>query len=244
MSISFDLHTHTVYSHGKGTILENAAAADEAGLSVLGIADHGPGHRGFGIKLSDVPQMRNDIEECREKYPGLKVLLGVEANIINRSGALDITAEQAGLFDYIIAGYHYGVFGEEPLRACLVHAGGFWYRLGGTQSRTAALRNTGLVISAIENNNIKILSHPGEKAEFDIEAIAKCCEERGVLMEINDHHRCLTVDGIKTAGRFDVSFILGSDAHVPANVGRISLAMERVIKSGLEPSRIVNYRSL
>ena len=244
MSIDLDLHTHTVYSHGKGTILENAEAASAAGLSVLGIADHGPGHKGFGMKLSDVPSMRKDIEEAKKRFPELNIRLGIEANIINRSGALDITKEEAKLFDYVIAGYHYGVFGEEPLRACLVHAGGFWYRLSGTQSSAARARNTGLVISAIEQNDIKIISHPGEKASFDIEAIARCCEKHGVLMEINDHHSCLTTEGIRTAGRFNVSFILGSDAHYPKNVGKVDKALKRAAESGLDLSRIINYRSL
>lgn len=241
-SISFDLHTHTVYSHGKGSIEDNAAAAEAAGLEFLGISDHGPGHRGFGLKLAKVPDMRRDIKDSCEKHPGLKILLGVEANIINRSGALDVSREEAALFDYLIAGYHYGVFGEEPLRAALVHAGGFWYRLRGSQSAAARARNTDLVIKALERNEVKILSHPGEKADFDIDAIARCCEGRGVWMEINDHHRCLTAEGIKTAARYGVSFILGSDAHLPQNVGRVDKALARAKEAGLDLSRIVNLR--
>lgn len=240
--ISFDLHTHTTYSHGKGGIGDNADAAAALGLETLGISDHGPGHRGFGLSMARIPGMREDIKKAREKHPELEILLGVEANIINRSGHLDVSAEDIKLFDYIIAGYHYGVFGEEPLRACLVHAGGFWYRLAGSQTKAAKTRNTGLVIRALEENPVKILSHPGEKADFDIDAIARCCEKLGVWMEINDHHHCLTTEGIKTASKYDVSFILGSDAHRPENVGRVGRALERAKAAGLDLSRIVNYR--
>ncbi|MBQ6261428.1 MAG: PHP domain-containing protein [Firmicutes bacterium] len=240
--ISFDLHTHTTYSHGKGSIEDNAAAAAAAGLKTLGISDHGPGHRGFGLKMSEIPNMRRDIEQAKKDHPGLEILLGVEANIINRSGALDVSKEDIPLFDYIIAGYHYGVFGEEPLRAAIVHAGGFWYRLAGSQSKAARIRNTALVTAAIESNPVKIVSHPGEKADFDIDAIARCCEERGTWMEINDHHECLTVEGIRTAMKYDVTFILGSDAHVPRNVGMVERALARAEQAGLDLSRIVNYR--
>lgn len=241
-SIDFDLHTHTVYSHGKGTILENCRRACELGLKTIGISDHGPGHKGFGIKMDQLPQMRKDIEEARALYPELEILLGVEANLINKSGNLDVRAEDIGLFDYLIAGYHYGVFGEQPIRACLVHAGGFLYRLGGTSTRAAKNFNTDMVIAALEKNPVKIISHPGDKAAFDIDAIARCCEKTGTLMEINAHHKCLTVEGIRIAAKHQVSFILGSDAHLPQNVGEVEEALNRARAAGLDLSRIVNLR--
>lgn len=241
-NIDFDLHTHTVYSHGKGTILENCRRAYELGLKTIGISDHGPGHKGFGIKMDQLPQMRKDIEEARALYPELEILLGVEANLINKSGNLDVRAEDIGLFDYLIAGYHYGVFGEQPIRACLVHAGGFLYRLGGTSTKAAKNFNTDMVIAALEKNPVKIISHPGDKAAFDIDAIARCCEKTGTLMEINAHHKCLTVEGIRTAAKHQVSFILGSDAHLPQNVGEVEEALNRARAAGLDLSRIVNLR--
>ena len=56
--LRFDLHTHTIYSHGKGDIEDNWKAAKEAGLEVLGISDHGPGHIGFGLKVAKIPEMK------------------------------------------------------------------------------------------------------------------------------------------------------------------------------------------
>jgi putative hydrolase len=238
----YDLHTHTTYSHGKGSIADNAAAAAAAGLTVLGIADHGPGHIGFGLDIKKVPQMRADIEALKGRFPGLEVRLGVEANIINPSGELDVSKEEQKLFDFIIAGYHYGTLGEKPVRAAGVMLGGYWHELTGKSSRAALVYNTDLVLSALYSNDIKVLSHPGEKAPFDIDAIAKACEETGTLMEINNKHNCLTVEGIRTAMKYDVSFILGSDAHVPGDVGATNRAWPRVIESGLDTSRIVNLR--
>ena len=56
----YDIHTHTTYSHGKGSIEDNAAAAVAAGLKILGISDHGPGHIGYGIDMKKIPEMRLD----------------------------------------------------------------------------------------------------------------------------------------------------------------------------------------
>ena len=36
-----DYHTHTVYSHGTGSVLENALIAKEKGLKEIAITDHG-----------------------------------------------------------------------------------------------------------------------------------------------------------------------------------------------------------
>ncbi len=238
----FDLHTHTVYSHGKGSIEDNAAAAESAGLELLGIADHGPGHIGFGIDMKKLPQMRADIQAACQKHGSLKILLGTEANIINPSGHLDLSSEDIKLFDYIIAGYHYGVLGEAPFQACIMIAGGYLSGLTGRSTQRQVNHNTDIVLKALETNPVKILTHPGDKIAVDMDKIAECCSRRGIWMEINDHHKCLTVEGIRTAAKYDVTFVLGSDAHVPANVAKADAALERAWAAGLDPCRIINLR--
>src|SRR5690554_1246203 len=104
----YDIHTHTTFSHGKGTIEDNIKAAISRGLSCIGISDHGPGHVLYGVKRKDLPSMKNEIEGLKLKYKDIEILLGVEANIINPSGRLDVTSEDIKNLDYVLAGYHYG----------------------------------------------------------------------------------------------------------------------------------------
>lgn len=240
--ISFDIHTHTVYSHGKGTIAENAAHAAEVGIERLGISDHGPGCLTFGMDMKKVPQMREDIEACRALFPQLKIELGIEANMVNLNGELDITKEDQKLFDYIIAGYHYSYLGQKPLRGIGVAIGGWLHQRGITSSQHARNYNTDFVVNTILANRIDIVSHPGDKAAFDIAEIAKACEKTGTIMEINRHHNGLSIEGIKIAMEYDVQFILSSDAHSAVSVGDVDLAWARVLEAGLDPKRIVNYR--
>ena len=240
--ISFDIHTHTTYSHGKGSIADNAAAAVSAGLERLGISDHGPGSFSYGIDMRRIPDMRRDIEACRLQFPDLKIELGVEANIINPDGSLDISKEDQKLFDYIIAGYHYSYLGKKPLRGMAVVLGG-WFSKGGTTSSQHAINyNTDFMVSTILANKIDIVSHPGDKIGVDIDAIARACEQTGTIMEINDRHHCLTVEGIRTAMKYDVRFILSSDAHRPEAVGSVENAWSRATEACLDPQRIVNCR--
>ncbi len=243
-SISFDLHTHTVWSHGKGSIADNAAQAAAIGLERLGISDHGPGSLAYGIDMSLIPRKREEIEECRKTFPGLKIELGIEANIVNTNGELDITKEQAAMFDYIIAGYHYSYLGNRPIRSIGVVIGGWLNQKGITSSVRAKNYNTDFMVNTILANKIDIVSHPGDKAVFDIDRIAKACEMAGCIMEINDHHDGLSVEGIKTAMKYDVRFILSSDAHRPMAVGRVERAIERARLAGLDFSRIVNYKEM
>ncbi|MBR1845067.1 MAG: PHP domain-containing protein [Oscillospiraceae bacterium] len=238
----YDIHTHTVYSHGKGTIEDNAAAAEAAGLKLLGISDHGPGHIGFGLKMSELPNMRRDIDAAKEAHPGLDIRLGVEANIINASGRLDVAPEDLKLFDYIIAGYHFGVLGEAPFKSVATHIGGWWYNLTGRSSERNKIHNTDLVIKALEQNKIDIISHPGAKANFDIPAIAAAVSGTDTLLEINNRHGCLTVEGIRQAMEYDVKFILSSDAHIPGDVGAADEAISRAKEAGLDPGRVINLR--
>ena len=42
MKLKYDLHTHTVWSHGKGTVEDNVKEAVKKGLNKIAITDHGP----------------------------------------------------------------------------------------------------------------------------------------------------------------------------------------------------------
>ena len=63
-----DYHTHTVFSHGKGTIEENVKVAQKKGLKEIAIADHGFQHRLYNIKRRDVPLMRKQIEDLKQTW--------------------------------------------------------------------------------------------------------------------------------------------------------------------------------
>lgn len=245
--INGDYHTHSRYSkgllfyyHGKGTIEENVAAASSQGLQGIGITDHGPGHLFYGVDLRKISQMRQDIEYAKKKYPGIKIQLGVEANIINTENGLDIPRDRISQFDYINAGYHHGVPGGNMIRNPIYSMGHY---PSGSIPRLRAF-NTEIAIRAIHENPIRILTHPGDKGPFDIQELAKACEERGTLLEINDRHSHLTPEEIQLTMDYDVSYVLSSDAHRPEEVGSFRRGLERAVEAGLDLKRIVNLKIL
>ena len=90
MKLTADFHTHTPYSHGKGTVMENAMRAKELGLQAIGITDHGFSHVAFGVRKKQVASLVRDCKEA-EGRTGIRVLVGMESNIRGKSGLCDLT---------------------------------------------------------------------------------------------------------------------------------------------------------
>ena len=230
----YDHHTHTTYSHGTGSILDNARIAHEKGLKSIAITDHGPGNFFYGMKMELIPKMREDIKAAREIYPDVKIFLGVEANTILKVPYLDVKPIEWDKLVIVLAGYHFAVFGSGMIPNRL-----------GLKSQSLLVQNTDMILNALyyseeSGNHIDILTHPGDKGPFDIDNIARACEDTGTLMEINGKHPHLDIEGIKTAAKYDVKFVISSDAHVPENVGVFEPQLMRALEAGLDPERIVN----
>ena len=103
----YDHHTHTVYSHGKGTIEDNVRVASQKSLRSIAITDHGPGHLTYGLSMEKLGEMREEAERLKSVYPEVEVLLGVEANTLRVAPYLDV--EDKSPFDILLAGYHFGI---------------------------------------------------------------------------------------------------------------------------------------
>ena len=236
----YDHHTHTTFSHGKGSIEDNVKVAVEKGLKSIAITDHGPGHLTYGIDRNKIKVMRDEIERLKLVYPQIEILLGVEANTLRVAPYIDLTEEEKKGLDIVLAGYHFGI-----LRAGMVpnyisnHTGLF---TGDNSSLKVA--NTAMILNALYENDIAILTHPGDKGPFDIEDIAKACVDTNTMIEINAKHKHLTIDEIKLASKYDVKFVIGSDAHISSKVGSFEEPLKRALEAGLDPERIVNIEKI
>jgi len=241
--ITGDFHTHSVYSsvgpykHGKGTIMENVRAAHEKGLREIAITDHGPSDF-YGLDLRKLDEIRADIAEASEAFPEMKIYLGVEADIVDSENGLDVTPEDIPKFDFINAGYHY-----VPNSNMAENFTSFRLRAA-SKSKIERLRqeNTERIIKALTSNNIKILTHPGDKAYIDEEAVAAACERTNTLVEINCRHPHPNTGDLRIYAAHDLMFVINSDAHKPDKVGRYARSLALAFKAGIEADRIVNIK--
>ena len=86
MNYIADLHTHTIASdHAYSTLLENIEYAKRAGMQALAITDHGPG-------VEDAPHLWHllNMKSLPREIEGVRILRGVEANIMDMEGNLDM----------------------------------------------------------------------------------------------------------------------------------------------------------
>ena len=238
--LRYDHHTHTIYSrvrayfHGKGRIIDNARAAAKRGLESLAITDHGP-FDFYGLDLRKIPQMRREIAAALLAFPKLKIYLGVEADIVDTPNGLDVSPEDFGKFDFVNAGYHY-----VPKCHMLHNFLAFRMPWPKVLKEKLRLQNTERIIKALKSNDINILTHPGDKAFIDEHAVAKACEETGTLVEINARHKHPDVRDLQIYKKYDVKFVIDSDAHRPKYVGRFAESLALAIEAGIDTDRIVN----
>ncbi|HSH37132.1 PHP domain-containing protein [Schnuerera sp.] len=242
MKIIGDYHTHTIYSHGKGTIIENVEVAIEKGLKEIAICDHGPGHYLYGVKEKKLYKMRDEIDRLNREYEdkGIRILLGIEANVIGYDGTIDVNNNILNIIDILLLGYHYGVTPKS------IKDGLFMYMINPLSKIFPLYRdkiidkNTEALIKAINRYPVDIITHPGSKAELDIKAIGKAAFKKGVALEINSKHSQLSVENIKIALETGVEFCINSDAHDPINVGNLNEALKRAKEAKVPINRIRN----
>lgn len=239
-----DYHTHTVYSHGSGTILDNARAAKEKGLEVVGIADHGPANWWYigttGLEAFD--QIIEEVKRVQREFNDLKILAGTEANIISYQGELDIPLELQRKLDQVLAGFHIAVRPKSLDDGVKFLYHRIWGKLSKQVKMKARNENTKAVVAAIYNNEIDIITHPGLNISIDTPELARACVKTDTALEINAGHGVKSIEFIQAAARQGVKFAIGSDAHRPGDVGRLEPGVKAARLAGLNPDQIVNVR--
>lgn len=242
MKIYGDYHTHTTYSHGTGSIRDNVNCALQMGLKDIAITDHGPGHYLYGIKKENLLLMREEIDKLNKEYKekGIRILLGVEANLIGLDGTIDMNEELIELTDILLLGYHYGVTPKSLSDGMGLYVKNFTSKLIPMGREKTIQRNTDALINAINRYPINFITHPGSKAKVDIKRLARAAGKVGTALEINSKHSQLSVKNLKLALEEDVEFVINSDAHRPEDVGKVEESIKRAKLAGVPLNRIKN----
>lgn len=226
MILSADYHTHTPYSHGENTVLENARAAKKLGLKQIAITDHGFNHLLFGLKRKQLENLRSECIEA-ETLTGIKVLMGMESNLISLDGDTDMKESDLPFFDVFLCGIHevlkYKHFSD---MYNIMIKNYMAYKLGKKPSQSIIDDTTKAYINAIKNNPIDILTHINYKCYCNLEEVAKCCADYGTYIEINTKKRHVSAEELNLMASTGVKFVIDSDAHSSARVGDMKIAEE------------------
>jgi len=235
-----DLHTHTRYSHGKGSIEDNVKVAVAKGLKTIGISDHGPGHIGFGVPRKKLALMKEEIIRLRQVYPEIEILFGIEANILLPEKCLDVKREEYEYFDYICAGWHFGAIDRLTPEWISGAFSNFLRSTYKSATKRQIIRNTEAFAAVVRAGGIKFLTHPGQSAPIDLIEIAAVCGKEGTLLEISTNHMTLTPKVLEEMTREGARFIISSDAHRPERVGDFHLAEKLLNEADIDPACVEN----
>lgn len=232
MRLLYDLHTHTIFSHGKGTIEDNVKVAKQKGLTKIAITDHGFDHFAFAVKRKNLPFMKKECERLSKLY-GIEVLLGVEANLLDKTGKIDVAEKDLKFLDIIIMGYHKAV---KPKWKQM------WWSLKTKFLKTKKQieETTDAYIKAINSYKIKVLTHLNYGVKVNIKRIADECKKLGVLIELNGKRICFNKEEIEYMKSIDTKFILSSDAHRAKHVGETNLGYKFILKNNINLNNVVN----
>lgn len=231
MRLTGDYHTHSKYSrnnHGKNTIAEMVATAEQKGLSSYGISDHGPAHFLFGIRRKNIDKAKSELESLK-KETKLNLFFGIEANLIKKDGGIDLSEQEIEKLDLLLVGYHRGTITN------------FYSKIRNLFNLKKQKQiNTQAYINCLNKYHVDILTHINEYIRVDVEAVARAAKERGTLIELNNKHirfNAQEAEGLKRSG---CKFIISSDAHKKEDIARVDRAMEFVQKYSIDPEKIVN----
>jgi putative hydrolase len=234
-----DLHTHTRYSDGKGSIEQTVLAAKEKGLKQVGITEHGFRHIAFGIHRADPYRERREVDRLREKHPDIEILLGIEANIYCSRGKIDLKPHDLAILDYVVAGYHMAMWPQNPVDFFRYNLMGLLKIKNPSKSQRALFTKT--FVNAIKQDCVKIISHLGYALPVNVKEVAQAAYDYGVLMELNGKKVSMTDEEVLTLTESGAGIIANSDAHSPSRVGDVSVPLALLDKLNINKNILVNW---
>lgn len=227
MKYVLDTHTHTIASgHAYSSIREMVKAASDKGLELLCITDHAPSlpgacHEFYFMNLKVVDR----------NVDGIELLLGVELNIMDMNGTIDMPAGILNELDIVVASLHTPCV--EP----------------GSREE-----NTRSYLLTMENPYVSIIGHPDDsRYPVDYDALVKGAKENDVLLEVNnsslspksfrENARENYIEMLKQCEKYGTYISIGSDAHFDTAVGNhedVEILMKEV---GFPEELVINRSS-
>lgn len=225
MRYPIDLHIHTnVNPHAYSTLEENIRSAQEKGMRVIAITNHGPA-------LQDSPHWWSlvNMRVIPEYVVDLRVLKGVETNIIDENGNFDINQRIYDVMDIILCGLHTVEAYGDP---------------------SDIIKNTRAVINMIRSQKIDIMVHLGNpQFPLEYELVVQEAVKAGVAIEINNSSLKNSRKGsrpnckkiLELCKKYEAMVSLGTDSHISYDIGEFKEAQLLIEEVGYPVESIINY---
>lgn len=216
-----DGHTHTLAcGHAYNTLSELAEEAARKNLEMICLTEHGPALPGapgavFFSNYRIIPSVINNV----------RVLKGIESNILDTDGTIDVPDRAKDSIEIISASLHLPLFKPKTKND-----------------------NTSAVLGAINNPEVDFLCHLGNPLyELDYEAILQAAKKHNTLIEINNgsflvrkgsEANCRWI--AKRCKELEIPIIAGSDTHFVSDIGNFTYVDALLDQVGFPDELIIN----
>ena len=227
LHIRGDLHMHSTWSDGRDSIHDMVAASRGLGYEYVAITDHS--QRAWSsrrLAVGDIASQREEVETVRRRFPGMRILHGVEVDIMT-DGSLDFDDEVLAGFDIVLASLH-------------DHGG----------QRGAEL--TARYLRAIESPWVDVITHPMNRSpgvpggyDLDLDRLFAAAAATGTAMEVDGAPGHLDMDGAvaRRAAGAGVTIVVDSDCHRADALRRqMRFGVGTARRGWIEPRHVLNTR--
>ncbi len=219
-----DLHAHTVFSDGSGTLEQMAEAARRLGYEYLAITDHS---QALTVARGLTPERLNEqgqlIDAFNASGTDIRLLKGVEVDI-RPDGSLDLPDESLAALDWVVASIH------------------SHFALSRQEMTERAVR-------ALSSPFVHVQAHPTGRLigsrdphALDVDALIEAAARAGKALEINSYPERLdlSAENARKAADAGVKIVVSTDSHHPAHLPKVSYGIGTARRAGLTAGDVLN----
>jgi putative hydrolase len=233
VALDEDFHVHSTFSDGASTLAENVEAARDRGLRTLCLVDH------VRRDTAWVPDFVTAVETYRHQ-PGLRVLAGVEAKILDTSGRIDTPPDLSGI-DLVLIADHQFPSDDGPVHPAQVRAvisgGGMTAAEAIERLCEATANSLGAGFRSLLAHLFSVLPKIGLNEAMVPDSLlthlAKRVAHAGTMIEVNEKWSCPSVRTVTAMATAGVSLVAGSDSHHCRNIGIYDSVRQTVSAAGV-----------
>jgi DNA polymerase (family 10) len=223
-----DLQVHSTWTDGANSIEEMAAQAKRAGLKYIVISDHSKSlAMTGGLDEQMLAKQGEEIDGLNDKIAGMRVLKGVELNIL-KDGQVDISDEALEDLDVVSAAVH-------------------------SHFEMSREEMTKRVLRAMGNPHIDLICHPTarqiqrrEAIQLDVEKMLGAAKDSGTVLDIDSYPDRLDLkdEYIRKAVEVGARLGISSDSHSRVHLHYLELGIAQARRGWATAKDIVNTREV
>ena len=219
-----DLHVHTNYSDGRGTIESMAEAAIALGYEYLVFCDHSQSLRvANGLSPARLEEKLEAVRAADERYDEIHLLCGSEVDIL-KDGTMDYEDALLAELDFVVASVHTSFnVGEEA--------------------------QTERIVRAMNNPYVRTIAHPTgrllnkrEPYAVDVSRLIREATATNTALELNSYvdRLDLSVPYVREAVNAGVKITIDTDAHDETALSFAHFGVSQARRAWVEKESVVN----